>query len=84
MVTTKTKPKPKPQTDYAAIAKNVLRAELRRRGISYAELAEKLTAAGFPENEKNLNNKIARGTFSAEFFMQVMGVIGAKAIQIAD
>lgn len=84
MVTTKTKPKTKPQVDYAAISKNVLRAELRRRGISYAQLAEMLTAAGFPDNEKNINNKIARGTFSSEFFFQVMGVIGAKAIQIAD
>lgn len=73
-----------PEVDYSEVAKNVLKAELRRRAISYADLAAMLTAAGFPENDKNLNNKIARGGFSAAFLMQCLDVIGAKAIQIAD
>lgn len=73
-----------PEIDYSEVAKNVLKAELRRRGVSYADLADKLTAAGYPENDKNLNNKIARGGFSAAFLMQCLDVIGAKAIQIAD
>jgi hypothetical protein len=73
-----------PETDYSEVAKNVLKAELRRRGISYADLAALLTKAGSPENDKNLNNKIARGGFSAAFLMQCLDVIGAKAIQIAD
>jgi hypothetical protein len=76
--------KKEPETDYSEVAKNVLKAELRRRGVSYADLAELLTKAGTPENDKNLNNKIARGGFSAAFLMQCLDVIGAKAIQIAD
>jgi hypothetical protein len=70
-----------PETDYSEVAKNVLKAELRRRGITYADLAALL---GNGENDKNLNNKIARGGFSAAFLMQCLDVIGAKAIQIAD
>ena len=76
--------KKQPEIDYSEMAKNVLKGELKRRGISYADLAERLTAAGHPENDKNLNNKIARGGFSAAFLMQCLDVIGAKAIQIAD
>ena len=70
-----------PEIDYSEIAKNVLKAELRRRGLSYADLASML---GGGENDKNLNNKIARGGFSAAFLMQCLDVIGAKAIQITD
>ncbi len=70
-----------PEIDYSEVAKNVLKAELKRRGITYADLAEML---GGGENDKNLNNKIARGGFSAAFLMQCFHVIGAKAIQIAD
>lgn len=70
-----------PEINYSEVAKNVLKAELKRRGITYAELAEMLGAG---ENDKNLNNKIARGGFSAAFLMQCLDVIGAKSIQIAD
>ncbi len=73
-----------PEIDYAEVAKNVLKAELKRKGLSYADLAQLLTDAGHPENDKNINNKIARGGFSAAFLMQCLDVIGAKAIQIAD
>ena len=73
-----------PETDYSEVAKNVLKAELRRKGLTYADLAKLLTDAGHPENDRNLNNKIARGGFSAAFLMQCLDVIGAKQIQIAD
>lgn len=73
-----------PEIDYSEVAKNVLKAELRRKGLTYADLAQLLTDAGHPENDRNLNNKIARGGFSAAFLMQCLVVIGAKAVQIAD
>ena len=64
-------------------AKNVLKAELKRRGISYKELSERLTAIGVPENEPNIRNKLARGRFTAVFLMQVMAAIGAKTIRLS-
>jgi len=76
--------KKQPEIDYSEMAKNVLKGELKRRGITYAALADLLTEAGLSENAANLNNKIARGGFSAAFLMQCLDVIGAKAIQIAD
>ncbi len=62
--------------------KGILKAELKRRGIGYRELAEKLTEMGVPETERNIANKISRGGFTAVFFVQCLKAIGAKTIQI--
>lgn len=59
-------------------AKNILKSELKRRDITYAQLAEKLNALGASENERNLANKISRGSFTAAFFMMCMDAIGAN------
>lgn len=62
--------------------KNLLKAELKRKGVSYRDLAEKLTAAGTPETERNLANKIARGTFTAAFFIQCLDAIGVSSLRL--
>lgn len=64
--------------------KNLLKAELKRRGVSYRELAEKLTAMGIAESERNIANKIARGGFTAAFFVQCLVAVGATSIRIDD
>ncbi len=65
-------------------AKNLLRAELRRRGITYAVLAELLREVGLQENARNIANKISRGGFSTVFLLQCLHVIGAKQVQLLD
>ena len=72
-----------PTGPYEDKAKNILKSELKRRGITYAQLAEKLTAFGASENERNLANKISRGSFTAAFFMMCMDAIGAKNVDLA-
>lgn len=64
--------------------KNMLKAELKRRGVSYRELAEKLTEMGTPDSERNLANKIARGTFTAAFFVQCLVAVGATNLRLDD
>lgn len=66
---------------YEERAKNLLKAELKRRGLSYRELAEKLAAIGVGETERNLNNKISRGGFSAAFLIQCLDAIGATELR---
>jgi Domain of unknown function (DUF6471) len=61
----------------------LLKGELKRRGITYAGLAEKLAAIGVVENERNLNNKISRGGFTAAFLLQCMTAIGSNEIRVA-
>lgn len=68
--------------EWQAKAKGLLKAELKRRGVTYAQLAERLTAIGVRETEHNIRNKIARGGFTAVFLLQVMAAIGAKEIRL--
>lgn len=70
--------------DWAEIAKNMLKAELKRRGMGYRDLAEKLGALGISENERNLANKISRGGFTAAFFLQCMAAIGVHNLRLDD
>lgn len=63
-------------------AKNLLKAELKRRGITYAGLVEKLAALGINETERNIANKISRGGFRAAFMVQVLTAIGCQSLNI--
>ena len=68
--------------EFEARAKNLLKAELKRRGVTYAELGERLARIGVSENERNLNNKISRGGFSAAFLLQCLTVIGCQVVRL--
>ena len=71
-----------PTTPYEERAKNILKSELKRRGITYAQLAEKLKERGAQESERNLANKISRGSFTAAFFMMCMDAIGVRQVSL--
>jgi hypothetical protein len=68
--------------DWQAIVKGLLKAELARRNLSYSDLAEKLATVGIKDNERNLSNKIGRGTFTAVFFVQCMEAIGVHTLHL--
>jgi hypothetical protein len=70
--------------EYETRAKNLLKGELKRRGVTYAQLAEKLATVGVTENERNLNNKISRGGFTAAFLLQCLEAVGASSLQLRD
>ncbi len=70
------------RTDWEERAKGLLRGEMARRGVTYAQLAERLAAIGVEENERNLRNKVSRGKFTAGFLLQVMAAIGAKEVRL--
>jgi len=52
--------------------------------ITYAQLAEKLSEIGVTENDKNLNNKISRGGFTAAFMIQCLVSIGCSSLRVED
>lgn len=64
------------------LVKNMLRAEMMRRGVSYAALAERLAEFGITDNELNLRNKVSRGRFTAVFIMQCFMALGVDWIQM--
>jgi hypothetical protein len=73
---------PAKRKDWQALAKGLLKAELKRRNLSYADLAEKLGEVGVKDNERNISNKISRGTFTAVFFLQCMEAIGCNTLHL--
>ncbi len=68
--------------EFETRAKNLLKGELKRRGVTYAQLAEKLAGIGVTENERNLNNKISRGGFTAAFLIQCLEAIGTNELRL--
>lgn len=63
-------------------AKRLLRAQMTLKGVNAAGLAERLTAMGVQEKEKNIANKIARGGFTAAFFLQCLAVLGVQTLHL--
>jgi hypothetical protein len=70
--------------DWQARVKGLLKAELARRDLSYADLADKLAAVGVKDNRRNITNKIGRGNFTAVFFVQCMAAIGCRTIHLSE
>jgi hypothetical protein len=68
--------------EWEARAKNLLKGELKRRGITYAQLAELLKGLDITETERNLNNKISRGGFTAAFLLQCLSAIGVSEMRL--
>ena len=62
--------------------KGMLKAELKRRGVTYAELVGRLADIGVMDSEPNIRNKISRGKFTAVFFVQCLTAIGAREVRI--
>ncbi len=72
-----------PGEEWQRRVKGILKAELKRRDVSYTELAEKLHAIGVKgESERNIANKIARGSFTAVFFVQCLAAIGCHTVHL--
>lgn len=68
--------------DWKAAAKNILKAELKRKGVDYDTLAEKLKVFGVEESYNSINTKINRGSFTFQFFLQCMEAIGVNEIRL--
>jgi len=60
-----------------------IKAELKRAGITYAGLAEKLKEHGLTgETEASIKSKLARGTFAATFLIGVIAALELEGIQL--
>lgn len=71
-------------TNWENEAKGILKAEMKRRNITYAQLSEKLLEIDVVESERNLRNKVSRGKFTAAFLMQCLKSMGVKTLHLED
>jgi hypothetical protein len=58
--------------------------ELKRRHLTYRDLAEKLETIGVHDSERNITNKVNRGTFTAAFFVQCLDAIGVHSLRLHE
>jgi len=72
----------KTDAEWQAEVKGLLKAEMKRRGLTYDQLATKLAEIGVQADPHVLRNKVARGGFSAVFFVQCMHALGCRAIML--
>ena len=70
------------QDEWEMKAANLLKAELKRKGVTYSQLVEKLEAIGISEKEVNVRNKLSRGKFSAAFLLQCLAAIGSSQLHL--
>jgi hypothetical protein len=65
---------------WTEFVKGLLKAELKRKSVTYKQLVEKLAAIGVKDTEQNIKNKISRGGFSAVFLVQCLAVIDTHVV----
>ena len=58
--------------------KGILKAELKRKGVTYAQLVEKLAEIGVVDFEPNIRNKLAGANLQRCFSVQCLEAIGAN------
>lgn len=72
------------ESEWQAKVKGLLKSELKRKNVGYRELAERLGALGVHDSERNIANKISRGSFTAVFLLQCLEAIGASSLRLQD
>lgn len=72
------------EKEWGAKASRFLKAELKRAGIGYKELAERLNKHGMEETETSITGKLARGTFAVSFFLAVLAVLEMEGMRLED
>ncbi len=63
-------------TDWEKFAANMLKAQLKLKGVTYAQLAERIG-----DKEPNVRNKLSRGKFSAAFLLQCLTAIDVHELR---
>jgi transcriptional regulator with XRE-family HTH domain len=73
-----------PEDDRANRISQFLKAELKRRNVTYEELARRLNEVGSRETKASIANKLSRGQFSAIFFIDTLRAIGIGKVDLGD
>ena len=71
---------PAKEREWADKASRFIKAELKRAGIGYKELAQRLQAHGMEETESGIASKLSRGTFAVAFFLAVLAVLELEGV----
>lgn len=72
------------EKEWARRVSRFIKAELKRAGVSYKELARRLNEHGLQETEDSITSKLGRGTFAVTFFLATLAALEMKGIRLED
>lgn len=72
------------EKEWALKASRFLKAEIKRAGLNYRDVAEKLSAHGMRETEGSVGAKIARGSFAVTFWLACLAVLELGETTLSD
>lgn len=61
-----------------------LKAELKRAGVTYEELARRLTEIDLPETKGSIAMKLSRGGYPAWFLFAALHVVGVQTLRMEE
>jgi len=65
-------------------ASRFLKAELKRAGVGYKELADRLNKHGLEETETSITGKLSRGSFATSFFLACLAALELEGVRLED
>ncbi len=71
------------KVDWTEKTKNLLKSEMKRHGVTYDGLVDKLAKIGVDDTAVNIRNKVARGGFTAVFLIQCLEAMGVKELRVS-
>lgn len=75
----------KSEQEIAERTSRFLKAELKRAGVTYLELAKRLKKHGLPgETQDSIKAKLKRGTFAATFLLACLAALELDGVRLED
>ena len=75
---------PEKEKEWGVKASRFLKAQLKRTGVGYKELADRLNKHGMEESETSITGKLARGTFAVSFLFACLAVLELEGVRLED
>lgn len=72
------------EKELAERASRFLKAEMKRAGVTYEVLADKLKEHGLEETRDSIAAKLKRGTFAATFLIGVIAALEMEGLRLED
>ena len=72
------------EKELATKTSRFIKAEMKRAGVTYAELSKRLEQHGLTETEASIANKLSRGTVTATFLLATLASLELAGIRLED
>lgn len=69
---------------WRTVLTRMIRSEMVKRGITYADLSARLQRLDIKQSEANLRNKISKGIMGADLLLQILVAMEASEIRVRD